>query len=283
MAVLEEIAAIPGVGKRIDKYQDDAYSGIDRQESGMERFVDMHCHVLPEVDDGAQSLDETRKMLQTAYDEGIRYIIATPHYHPRRGCRPPHILRRQLRLVRREAERISDRLRIYLGNEIYFSQDIPDLLDEEEILTMNHTRYVLVEFSSTDSFERICQGIRQLQMRGYNVLLAHIERYLCMLEDTDRARYLAEMGVKIQVNADSITGECGRKVKKYVRQLMEQDLVFCTGTDAHRPAIRPPHMKKAAEYVARRYGIRYMRKIFCENAGIMLKKELRITNDNRDR
>ena len=78
----------------------------------MERFVDMHCHVLPEVDDGAQSLEETRKMLQTAYDEGIRYIIATPHYHPRRGRKPPHILRRQLRLVRSEAEKISGRLRI---------------------------------------------------------------------------------------------------------------------------------------------------------------------------
>lgn len=249
----------------------------------MERFVDMHCHVLPEVDDGAQSLDDTRKMLQTAYDEGIRYIIATPHCHPRRGRKPPHILRRQLRLVRSEAEKISGSLRIFLGNEIYFGQDIPDLLDEEQVLTMNRTRYVLVEFSTADSFEHICQGIRQLQMRGYNVILAHIERYRCMLEDTDRARYLAEMGVMIQINADSITGECGRRVKKYVRQLMDQDLVFCTGTDAHRPTIRPPHMKKAAEYVARKYGRRYMRKIFCENAGIMLKKEPRTTNDDRDR
>ncbi len=249
----------------------------------MERFVDMHCHVLPEVDDGAQSLEETRKMLQTAYDEGIRYIIATPHYHPRRGRKPPHILRRQLRLVRSEAEKISGRLRIYLGNEIYFGQDIPDLLDEEEVLTMNRTRYVLVEFSTADSFEHICQGIRQLQMRGYNVILAHIERYQCMLAEPDRAGYLAEMGVKIQINADSITGECGRRVRKYVRQLMEQDLVFCTGTDAHRPKIRPPHMKKAAEYVAAKYGRQYMRKIFWENAGSMLKKEPQITNEDRNR
>ena len=249
----------------------------------MERFVDMHCHVLPEVDDGAQSLDETRKMLQTAYDEGIRYIIATPHYHPLRGRKPLRVLRRQLRLVRREAEKISESLRIFLGNEIYFGQDIPDLLDEEQVLTMNRTRYVLLEFSTGDSFEHICKGIRQLQMRGYNVILAHVERYRRMLEEADRARYLTEMGVKIQINAESITGQCGRKVKKYVRQLMEQDLVFCTGTDAHRPTVRPPHMQKAAEYVARKYGRQYMRKIFRENAAVMLKKAARAADADRQR
>ena len=74
----------------------------------MERFVDAHCHVLPEVDDGAQSMNETRQMLQMAYDEGIRYIIATPHHHPRRGKASPRQLRRQLKLVREEAEKISE-------------------------------------------------------------------------------------------------------------------------------------------------------------------------------
>ena len=62
----------------------------------MERIVDTHCHVLAEVDDGAQSIEEMRQMLQMAYDEGIRYIIATPHHHPRRGRKPPRELRNQL-------------------------------------------------------------------------------------------------------------------------------------------------------------------------------------------
>src|SRR5699024_9602522 len=103
----------------------------------MERFVDAHCHVLPEVDDGAQSMNETRQMLQMAYDEGIRYIIATPHHHPRRGKASPRQLRRQLKLVREEAEKISEKLRVYLGTEVYFGQDVPDKLKEEKILTMN--------------------------------------------------------------------------------------------------------------------------------------------------
>ena len=237
----------------------------------MERFVDAHCHILPEVDDGAQSMNETRQMLQMAYDEGIRYIIATPHHHPRRGKASPRQLRRQLKLVREEAEKISEKLRVYLGTEVYFGQDVPDKLKEEKILTMNRTRYVLVEFSPIDSFDYICQGIQQIQMKGFEVILAHIERYRSMREDIGRAEHLADMGVRIQVNAGSITGQSGWKIKRYIKQLMDRDLVFCVGTDAHDPKSRPPQMKKAAEYVKKKYGEEYVRRIFFSNAVVMLK------------
>lgn len=239
----------------------------------MERFVDAHCHVLPEVDDGAQSMNETRQMLQMAYDEGIRYIIATPHHHPRRGKASPRQLRRQLKLVREEAEKISEKLRVYLGTEVYFGQDVPDKLKEEKILTMNRTRYVLVEFSPIDSFDYICQGIQQIQMKGFEVILAHIERYRSMREDIGRAEHLADMGVRIQVNAGSITGQSGWKIKRYIKQLMDRDLVFCVGTDAHDPKSRPPQMKKAAEYVKKKYGEEYVRRMFFSNAVVMLKKK----------
>lgn len=239
----------------------------------MERFVDAHCHILPEVDDGAQSMNETRQMLQMAYDEGIRYIIATPHHHPRRGKASPRQLRRQLKLVREEAEKISEKLRVYLGTEVYFGQDVPDKLKEEKILTMNRTRYVLVEFSPIDSFDYICQGIQQIQMKGFEVILAHIERYRSMREDIGRAEHLADMGVRIQVNAGSITGQSGWKIKRYIKQLMDRDLVFCVGTDAHDPKSRPPQMKKAAEYVKKKYGEEYVRRIFFSNAVVMLKKK----------
>lgn len=239
----------------------------------MERYVDAHCHVLPEVDDGAQSVEETRRMLQMAYDDGIRYIIATPHHHPRRGKASPRQLRKQLKTVREEAEKISDKLRVYLGTEVYFGQDIPERLKEEKILTMNRTRYVLVEFSPIDSFDYICQGIQQVQMKGFEVIIAHIERYKSLREDVGRAEHLADMGVRIQVNAGSITGQSGWAVKRYIRQLMDRDLVFCVGTDAHDPDKRPPQMKKAAEYVKKKYGEEYMRRIFFSNAAALLKKK----------
>ena len=239
----------------------------------MDRLVDTHCHILPEVDDGARSMEETRQMLQEAYEDGIRYIIATPHHHPRRGRKSPKQLRRQLKLVREEAAQISDELRIYLGTEIYFGQDIPGRLREELILTMNKTKYVLVEFSPGDPFDYICQGIQQIQMKGYEVILAHIERYQCMYKNIENVEHLKHMGVRIQVNADSITGESGWKAKRFVRRLIDERLVFCVGTDAHDPKRRPPRMKKAAEYVEKKCGEDYARRIFFSNPRIMLRKK----------
>ena len=238
----------------------------------MNRLIDTHCHILPEVDDGAHNIEETRQMLQEAYEDGIRYNIATPHYHPRRGRKSPGYLRRQLKLVREEAAQISDELRIYLGTEIYFGQDIPERLREEKVLTMNRTRYVLVEFSPADPFEYICQGIQQIQLKGYEVILAHIERYQCMYKDLGYAEHLNRMGVKIQVNADSITGNGGWKAKRLARDLLEDRLVFCVGTDAHNPKRRPPRMRKAAEYVEKKCGEDYARRIFFSNPRVMLKK-----------
>ena len=239
----------------------------------MNRLIDTHCHILPEVDDGAHNIEETRQMLQEAYEDGIRYVIATPHYHPRRGRKSPGYLRRQLKLVREEAAQISDELRIYLGTEIYFGQDIPERLREEKVLTMNRTRYVLVEFSPADPFEYICQGIQQIQLKGYEVILAHIERYQCMYKDLGYAEHLNRMGVKIQVNADSVTGNGGWKAKRLVRELLENRLVLCVGTDAHNPKRRPPRMRKAAEYVEKKYGEDYARRIFFSNPRVMLKKK----------
>lgn len=239
----------------------------------MERYVDTHCHLLPEVDDGAQDMEETRQMLQMAYNDGVRLIIATPHHHPRRGKKPPKVLRKQLKLVREEAAKISDKLRVYLGTEVYFGQDVPDRLKEEKILTMNGTKYVLVEFSPIDSFEHICQGIQQIQMKGFEVIIAHIERYKSLREDIGRTEHLADMGVRIQVNADSIAGKSGWSIRRYIKQLMEHDLVFCVGTDAHNTTSRSPQMKKAAEYVKKKYGEEYMRRIFFGNATVMLKKK----------
>lgn len=239
----------------------------------MEGFIDMHCHILPGVDDGAKNMEEMRAMLEIAYDEGIRCIIATPHYHPARGHKPPEILRKQAVLVREAAHAIDKHFRIYLGTEIYFGQDIPQKLKDKQVLTMNRRNYVLVEFSPSEPFSYLCQSLQQLQMEGYEVILAHVERYHCVTEEPELAEQLREMGVRLQINTGSITGENGRKVKKFVRDLMEENMVFCVGTDAHSADRRAPRMKKAAAYVANKYGEEYMRRIFFSNAMLMLRKQ----------
>ena len=238
----------------------------------MEGFIDMHCHILPGVDDGAKDIKETKEMLRIAYEEGIRCIIATPHHHPKRGKESPKILRRQAKLVREAAHEIDEHFRIYLGTEIFFGQDVPDKLEAGEILSMNNRDYVLVEFSPSDTYAYIRQSLQQMQMAGYEVILAHVERYNCIVKEIELAEQLWEMGIRLQVNADSITGENGRELKKFVKCLMDQDLVFCVGTDAHSCRHRAPRMKKAAAQVKKKFGAEYMRRIFFGNAKTMLKK-----------
>lgn len=238
----------------------------------MDRYVDMHCHILPGVDDGAQNLEETRQMLRIAFDEGIRLIIATPHHHPRRGHKSPEVLHEQLRLVRAEAAKISDKFRVYLGTEIFFGQDVPDKLTCGEILTMNKRNVALVEFSPSDTYDYIRQGVQRVQMTGNEVIIAHAERYQCLLDDISLAEELRDMGANIQVNAGSIIGDGGRKAKKFVKELMDQDMVFGVGTDAHGVKTRAPKMKKAADYVKKKYGEEYMRRIFFDNAATLLRK-----------
>ncbi len=239
----------------------------------MNKYIDMHCHILPEVDDGAADLKEMRKMLKIAYKEGVRCIIATPHFHPYRGHASRKRLNEQLRLVRQEAKKIDEDFRVFLGNEIYFGHDIPDRLQKKKVLTMNNREYVLVEFSVSDSADHIKQGIQLIQARGYKVILAHIERYECFYNDYDAVENLYEMGVLIQVNAQSIIKERNPKAKKLMRFLLENELVFCVGTDAHGVRKRPPRLKKAARYVSKKYGERYARRIFFSNAMQMLKKQ----------
>lgn len=233
-------------------------------------YIDMHCHIVPDVDDGAGNIDEMKKMLKIAYDEGIRCIIATPHCHPRRGKLPPEVLRKQAAILQKAAHSIDERFRIYLGTEIYWGQDVVSGIKAGQILTMNRRNYVLVEFSPSDTYHYIRQGLQQLQMGGYEVILAHVERYQCILDEPELAIELNDMGIYLQVNAGSIIGS--HKIKKFVKFLMNEDLIFCVGTDAHNTTSRAPRMKKAAEYVKKKYGEEYMRRIFFSNAKQMLKK-----------
>jgi len=239
----------------------------------MNKYIDMHCHILPHVDDGALDIEETKKMLKEAYKDGIRYIIATPHFHPKRGSASPAKIKEQIALVREEAKKIDENFRIFMGNEIYFGQDVPELLAQKQVLTMNSRDYILVEFSPTSEASYIRQALTQLQMYGHKVILAHVERYECIREDMDLAGYLCEMGILLQVNAASIIGNNGRAVKKFVKELLEAEMVFCVGTDAHDCKKRPPHMHKAAQYVEKKFGEEYARRIFFSNAAMMLKKQ----------
>lgn len=239
----------------------------------MNQFVDIHCHILPGVDDGSQTPEETKAMLQKAWDEGIQIMVATPHYHKQRGKNDIELIKKQLLLTRKLAKEVHPKMQICLGMEIYYGEDVPELLKEGRVVSVRKSRYILVEFSPGDEFQYILNAVRKLQMSGLTVIIAHIERYNCLRKDISNVEYLREMGAYLQVNTGSITGSYGRSVKKFLREVLKAHLVQLVGTDAHGSERRTPKMQEAYKEVVKRCGEEYADQIFGQNAKKVLRNE----------
>ena len=239
----------------------------------MNQFVDIHCHILPGVDDGSQTPEETKAMLQKAWDEGIQIMVATPHYHKQRGKNDIELIKKQLLLTRKLAKEVHPKMQICLGMEIYYGEDVPELLKEGRVVSIRKSRYILVEFSLGDEFQYILNAVRKLQMSGHTVIIAHIERYNCLRKDISNVEYLREMGAYLQVNTGSITGSYGRSVKKFLREVLKAHLVQLVGTDAHGSERRTPKMQEAYKEVVKRCGEEYADQIFGQNAKKVLRNE----------
>lgn len=239
----------------------------------MNQFVDIHCHILPGVDDGSQTPEETKAMLQKAWDEGIQIMVATPHYHKQRGKNDIELIKKQLLLTRKLAKEVNPKMQICLGMEIYYGEDVPELLKEGRVVSIRKSRYILVEFSPGDEFQYILNAVRKLQMSGHTVIIAHIERYNCLRKDISNVEYLREMGAYLQVNTGSITGSYGRSVKRFLREVLKAHLVQLVGTDAHGSERRTPKMQEAYKEVVKRCGEEYADQIFGQNAKKVLRNE----------
>lgn len=236
-------------------------------------FIDVHCHILPGVDDGSTDMEMTRQMLQTAWKDGIRCMIATPHYREGRMEATPAKLISSWEKTAACAREIHRDFVIYLGSELYSTHALVSSIEKRRALTINGSRYVLVEFNPSKGYSEIETALRELQMSGYRPVLAHVERYKCLVKEPYRVEELTDMGIYIQVNASSVTGDMGFASKAFIKKLMKYELVHFVGTDAHNMGNRKPAMQKCVSYVAKKFGEDYARRISWSNALRMLNNE----------
>ncbi len=212
-------------------------------------FIDMHSHILPNVDDGAKNIEETRKMLQMAYDDGVREMVATPHFTTGRYYKKNNLLQ-AYELVKEEALKISNDFKIYLGNELYYSSGIVDALRNHSANTIADSKYVLVEFSQNDSFRRINEGIRELILSGYLPILAHVERFR-NLSELKRIEELIDAGCYIQVNATSFIGGFFDQQARFCKKILQYGYVHFVGSDCHNTEDRKPVMQEAYKKISK--------------------------------
>ncbi len=217
-----------------------------------EGFFDVHTHILPAVDDGASSMKITKEMLKEAYKQGIRYMIATPHYMKGEKKVPIEQLRQCLQRVQEEAYQISPEFRLYFGNELYYSDSVLEDIENGLAATLAESDYILVEFSVTAQYREIYQGLRKGIEMGYRPVLAHMERYECLYKKYENIDELLSLGVYFQMNAGSVIGGLFDRRAAYCRKLIQEGYIHLLGSDCHNMEHRPPKMKEAVKILKKK-------------------------------
>ncbi len=211
-------------------------------------MIDIHTHVLPGIDDGADGVQTSAAMLERAKSEGVRCLVFTPHYYGRLS--PEQFLEKRKQAFEEIREKIPDGLETRLGAEIHFTGvNVPDF-DDLCSLGIEGTSYVLLEFPFTSQWTSALLDTLAdfISDTGYTPIIAHVERYAEVLQNPSIVSELVEMGCLIQVNAESF---CGKYSKKFTFALLKHGLVHCIGTDAHDLEKRPAAYQKVREEVER--------------------------------
>lgn len=239
----------------------------------MAGYYDIHTHILPHVDDGSGSMEETIKILKMEYRDGVRTIFATPHY--RRNMFEPSMERinEQYERVRRAASKIGDGMRILLGCEFHANMEMIEMLDAGERPTMGGTRCVLVEFADGSESHFIRERCYALLCHGYQPIVAHAERYNAVRKDFGLLEQLVNMGVYIQMNSSSVLGQEGFMLKHFCKKVMKAELVHFIGSDVHDTGRRKPLLGKCAAYIERHMGSDYMERLLIENPKYLIEEE----------
>ena len=229
-------------------------------------MVDMHCHALPAVDDGSQNMEQTIEMLRIASEEGISAMIVTPHYKDGRHNASVQTILSRIAQVQEEVVRQGIFVDLYPGNEIFYFHGVEDMLDKGHILTLNNTDRVLIEFSPSSDYTYIRNALDGIRASGYVPIIAHIERYECMLRDMTRVKELKNMDIEVQVNVSSAAGKLGSRVQKYIYEMLKGRYVDYMGTDAHDTENRIPEFQECYRKLEKKFDSDYINAVFYENA-----------------
>lgn len=199
-------------------------------------MIDFHAHILPNIDDGSASMEESINLIKEAEQAGFTGIISTSHYlqnyyecDEKERRRILAELANQVKVADAEAEMP----KLYLGSEIYISTDIVELLKEGKASTINETNYVLFELPMNSKPLFAKEVVYKLIENGYNPIIAHPERYSYVKEDIEFVRELKNMGALFQSNYGSVIGLYGSSAKKTLKKLLKEDLITFLGSDVH--------------------------------------------------
>lgn len=192
-------------------------------------MIDFHSHILPNIDDGSRSLNETIHILKEAQKAGFTKIISTSHYIDGYYEADEEQRTKLINEIREKFQGIE----LYLGNEIYITNQMTELISEKKASTINNSKYVLFELPMNTKAMDVKEVVFRIMEKGYVPIIAHPERYQYVKEDIEYVRELADMGVLFQSNYGSSIGMYGKKAQKTQKKLLEEGLIQFFGSDVH--------------------------------------------------
>jgi protein-tyrosine phosphatase len=195
--------------------------------------VDMHSHLLPGIDDGSRSMDESIAMIASFERLGYRKIITTPHIMNEVYPNTREIILNKWSEVQEEMQAVGLGIQLEAAAEYFADEHLLELIHKKELLTIGGS-YVLFEFSFFAEPERYRNIFFELQTSGYKPILAHFERYPYYHGSIEKAHEFREMGINIQLNINSLVGHYGPGVRKQAERLVTQGAIDFIGTDCHR-------------------------------------------------
>ncbi|MEE0060820.1 MAG: CpsB/CapC family capsule biosynthesis tyrosine phosphatase [Acutalibacteraceae bacterium] len=239
-------------------------------------MTDLHTHILYNVDDGSTSFEMSLKMLELAKQAGTENIVLTPHCIP--DMYPNYMndfVVQDVMVGRFEKLRKAciDRkigVNIYLGMEVYADNNIVNLIRQGAVITINQSRYMLIEFPFETDPMWVGYILSKVQSTGIVPVLAHPERYTYVQQYPYMVHDWVNSGCLIQINRGSIVGRFGEAPKAVAHLLMHDDVVCAVASDAHKPDKRTPFLNDAYSVVEKYFGQRYAQKIFSENPKLII-------------
>ncbi len=241
-------------------------------------MYDIHCHILSGVDDGSGSMTDSLEMAKLAADSGIKAIVATPH------CNMPDVFGNYWsyefdRRVSELNEALSLKripLEVYTGQEIFAHGDIVQKLRSNELVTLNFSRYILVEFDFNSHEKYILETVQKTVAAGYVPIVAHPERYALYSDMPEAVRQLRRTGALVQLNSGSIKGSFGYYPAQTADYLLSNQLADFVASDAHSQYSRTPDLSHAHESVCENYSYEYADLLFDKNPlNVINNKEIR--------
>lgn len=241
-------------------------------------MIDIHSHIIFDVDDGPKTLDESIALIKESYNKGTKCIVATSHRRKGMFETSERKIKQNFDIVKNEVNKILPDLELYYGAEIYFTFDILNKLENNIFPTLANTDYVLIEFSNTAMYTEIYKAVNKIVLLGKIPILAHIERYDELSNNEKRVSELISKGAYMQVNATSVRKlklfvDSQKKYKKRTKYFLDKNLVHFVATDMHNLNERKPYLKEAYTIIEQKYGKNRADKLFITNQTKILNNE----------